>query len=124
MKKFISLLLCLLLICSISIISYATNVDAIQPNTNVIVIGVTGYDVPVYGVLPTHHDGTSLVIIPNQYLEGTYINPITQQPVQTTKPTTSTTETTTIDDSEISSKVKLNLICLFVISISHCPTKF
>ena len=41
MKKFISLLLCLLLICSISIISYATNVDAISPSGNVVIFGVT-----------------------------------------------------------------------------------
>ena len=104
MKKFISLILCLILICSISIIGYTTNVDAIQPDTNVIIYGVTGYDVPVYGGLITHYNGASLIIIPNERLDGVYVNPITGRPTETPTPTpqeTSDTETTTIDDSEI-----------------------
>jgi hypothetical protein len=42
MKKFISLLICLILLVGIAIPAYATNVDAIQPSGNVYIIGVTG----------------------------------------------------------------------------------
>lgn len=101
MKKFISFILCLLLLCSISVIAFATNVNAIQPDTNIIVIGVTGQDVPVVGHLPTHHNnGSSIIIISNEYLEGVYRNPITENPYPQ-QPTQKETETTTIDDSEI-----------------------
>ena len=99
MKKFISLLLCLLLICSVSIIGYATNVDAIEPSGNVIIFGVTNQDVPVYGTLQTYYDaGTNtLVLIPG---EKVYITPITTSNTENNN-TQGTTETTTVDDSEI-----------------------
>ena len=42
MKKFISLLICLILIVGISISAYAFNVDDIQPDTSTIIVGVTG----------------------------------------------------------------------------------
>ena len=99
MKKFISLLLCLLLICSVSIIGYATNVDAIEPSGNVIIFGVTNQDIPVYGTLQTYYDaGTNtLVLIPG---EKVYITPITTSNTENNN-TQGTTETTTVDDSEI-----------------------
>ena len=98
MKKFISLLLCLLLICSISIISYATNVDAISPSGNVVIFGVTNQEIPVYGTLPTYYDagqGTIVLLTP-----GTEIW-YPQQTVPTHNNNQNTTETTTIDNSEI-----------------------
>ena len=64
-KKILSLLICLILMISISTCAFATNVDKIQPDGNVIVVGVTNYDVPVYGHLPTHYnagDNTTVVI--------------------------------------------------------------
>ena len=99
MKKFISLLLCLLLICSVSIIGYATNVDAIEPSGNVIIFGVTNQDIPVYGTLQTYYDaGTNtLVLIPG---EKVYITSITTPNAENNN-THGTTETTTVDDSEI-----------------------
>lgn len=102
-KKIISLLICLVLIFSLSVTAYATNVDAIQPDTNIIVVGVTDHDVPVYGSLPTHREmGSTVIIIPGERLEGTYTNPITNKPVENNNTETNTkTEDVTIEDEVI-----------------------
>lgn len=42
MKKFISLLICLVLLTGIIITASATNVENITPSTNVFIPGVTG----------------------------------------------------------------------------------
>ena len=103
MKKIISLLICLILLVGIAIPAYATNVDAIQPSGNVYIIGVTDQDVPIIGTLPTYNAGpNTFVIIPGERLEGTWVNPITNRPVENTTTNTETaTETTKIDNSEI-----------------------
>lgn len=41
MKKIISLLICLVLLIGIVVVADATNVDAITPDTNVFIIGIT-----------------------------------------------------------------------------------
>lgn len=57
MKKVISILICLLLVIGISITACATDVDLIQPDTTTFIYGITGYDVPVNGTLPTPTPG-------------------------------------------------------------------
>lgn len=104
MKKFISLLICLVLLTGIIVTADATNIAAIAPDTNVFIIGITDQDVPVAGSLQTRYDAGpgTFIIIPQEKLEGTYINPITGRPVQqTTTNIEENTETTKIDDSEI-----------------------
>ena len=56
MKKFISLLICLVLLTGIIVTADATNVDAIESSTNVYITGITNEDVPVNGHLYTHHN--------------------------------------------------------------------
>ena len=82
MKKIISLLICLVLLVSIGVCAYSTNIDAIEPDTNVYIIGVTDKEVPIIGSLYTYYDGSSLIIIPQQNLEKIYVNPITNQPIE------------------------------------------
>lgn len=84
MKKIFSLVICLILLCSIGISASAINIDAIQPDTNVIYVGITGCDVPVEGLHTHYGDGSTLVVIPGEKLEGVYTNPITGRPVETT----------------------------------------
>lgn len=87
MKKIISLIFCLILLISIMVPAFATNIDAIEPNTNVYIIGITDYDVPVVGSLYTHHNnGNSIIIIPGERLIGTYINPIAEKPIENITP--------------------------------------
>lgn len=86
MKKFISLLICLILLVGIIVTADATNIDAIESSTNVYITGITNEDVPVNGHLYTHHNnGNSIIIIPGEKLEGTYVNPITGQPIKQTQ---------------------------------------
>lgn len=84
MKKIFSLVICLILLCSIGISASAINIDAIQPDTNVIYVGITGCDVPVEGLHTHYGDGSTLVVIPGEILEGVYRNPITGRSVETT----------------------------------------
>ena len=63
MKKFISLLLCLVLIVGIGVTACAFNVDAIKPDTSTIIVGITGEDVPVTGPLLNTHQGSGYTII-------------------------------------------------------------
>ena len=63
MKKVISLLICILLLVSISIPAFAaTDIDAIKPSGTTIVVGITGKDVPVHGTLPNANAGTAIII--------------------------------------------------------------
>lgn len=87
MKKIISLIFCLILLISIMVPAFAINVDAIQPNTNVYFIGITDTDTPVIGGLHTRYGtGDTLIIIPGEKLEGTYVNPITGRAVEKETP--------------------------------------
>ena len=92
MKKVFSLIICLILLISIMIPAYALNINQIQPDTNVIYIGITDQDVPAPEGFHTHYNGSSLIIIPGEKLEGVYVNPITGRSVETT--TEKTTEQT------------------------------
>lgn len=92
MKKIFSLVICLILLCSIVISASAINIDAIQPDTNVIYVGITDQDVPAPEGFHTHYNGSSLIVISGEKLEGVYRNPITGRPVETT--TQETTEQT------------------------------
>lgn len=92
MKKVFSLIICLILLISIMIPAYALNINQIQPDTNVIYIGITDQDVPAPEGFHTHYNGSSLIIISGEKLEGVYRNPITGRPVETT--TQETTEQT------------------------------
>ena len=104
-KKIISLLICLVLFFSLSITAYATNIDAIQPDNSVIIVGVTGYDVPVYGTLPSYNAGpnTAVIIDSTHPIEGwVYTNPITgniiaKDQTQDTTPAANEEVTPTID---------------------------
>ena len=70
MKKIISLIICILLLMAITIPAYATNIDAIKPSGNVIVIGLTNEDVPVHSPLPNINAGPgTIIIIPNTFSE-------------------------------------------------------
>ena len=84
MKKVFSLIICLILLISIMIPAYALNINQIQPDTNVIYIGITDQDVPAPEGFHTHYNGSSLIIISGEKLEGVYRNPITGRPVETT----------------------------------------
>ena len=64
--------------------AYALNINQIQPDTNVIYIGITDQDVPAPEGFHTHYNGSSLIIISGEKLEGVYRNPITGRPVETT----------------------------------------
>jgi len=78
MKKFISLLICLILLVGIASCAYALDINAIQPDTNVYIIGITDTDVPVTGSLYTCYDyNNSTIIIPQEKLNSIYTNPIT-----------------------------------------------
>ena len=70
MKKIISLIICILLLMVITIPAYATNIDAIKPSGNVIIVGVTNEDVPVHSPLPNINAGPgTIIIIPNTFSE-------------------------------------------------------
>ena len=84
MKKVFSLVICLLLLCSIVISASAININAIQPDTNVIYVGITDQDVPAPEGFHTHYNGSSLIIISGEKLEGVYVNPITGRSVEDT----------------------------------------
>ena len=82
MKKIISLILCVMLMVSLSIITYADfDPSLIEPDMDTIIVGVTGEDVPVSGTLPHNNIGNGIVIIvPAGY--GSPINPITGNKVE------------------------------------------
>lgn len=84
MKKVFSLIICLILLISIMIPAYALNINQIQPDTNVIYIGITDQDVPAPEGFHTHYNGSSLIIISGEKLEGVYRNPITGRLVEDT----------------------------------------
>ena len=92
MKKVFSLIICLILLISIMVPAYALNINQIQPDTNVIYVGITDQDVPAPEGFCTHYNGSSLIVISGEKLEGVYRNPITGRPVETT--TQETTEQT------------------------------
>ena len=102
MKKFISLLICLVLLTGIIITANATNVNAIQSDTNVYIIGITDNDTPVQGHLYTHHtNGDFLILIPQEKLPGEYVNPITGRPTAHTEDNTEAdTDTPVLPDDE------------------------
>ena len=63
MKKIISLVLCLIILATLPVIAHADIADSIKPDSRVIVVGITGEDVPVYGTLPDYNAGSAFVII-------------------------------------------------------------
>ena len=63
MKKIICILICIIILASISIVACATNIDSIKPDTNTIIVGVTNEETPVHGTLPPNHNGNYLIII-------------------------------------------------------------
>ena len=106
MKKFISLLICLILLVSIvTTTGYATDVDAIKPNTNVFINGVTGQDTPIHGTIQFYYNGASAVIIPGIILDGEYVNPITGRATEKTENNNNNNNTTTNDDITIEEDV-------------------
>lgn len=105
MKQFISLLICLILLVGIFSYAYATNIDAIQPNTNIYILGITDQDVAVNGHLPTHHNnGDTIIIIPGEKLIGTEVNPITGRTVE--KNTENNNTETTNNDNATAEETK------------------
>lgn len=100
MKKFISLLICLVLLIGIVVIADATNVDAITSDTNVFIVGITNEDVPVVGSLPTRYDAgpNTFIIISGEKLEGIYTNPITNRPVENNNTIKEEDTSTTLPD--------------------------
>ena len=73
MKKIICILVCLLILMSISIVACATNIDAIKSDTSTIVVGVTNTEVPIHGTLPSYNAGpnTTVIITPTQIIPTT-----------------------------------------------------
>ena len=63
MKKIICILICLLILTSVSIVACATNIDAIQPNTNTVIVGVTNTETPIHGTLPNYNAGQNTTVI-------------------------------------------------------------
>ena len=100
MKKFISLLICLVLLTGIIITASATNVENITPSTNVFIPGVTGQDVPVQGPFPTRYDaGPNTFIVYGEALETwTYYNPITGNIIAQDSNTQKNTQETSTED--------------------------
>ena len=99
MKKFISLLICLILLVGIASCAYALDISAIQPDTNVYIIGITDTDVPVTGSLYTCYDyNNSTIIIPQEKLNSIYTNPITNQPIEKNNNNIENTPTTLPED--------------------------
>lgn len=82
MKKIISLILCVMLMMSLSIITYADfDPSLIKPDMDTIIVGVTGEDVPISGTLPHNNIGNGIVVIvPAGY--GSPTNPITGNKVE------------------------------------------
>ena len=85
MKQIISLIICLILLISIIIPVQALDINKIQPDTNIIYVGITNTDVPAPANFYTRQNSGSLVIIPNEKLEGIYVNPITERAVEKTE---------------------------------------
>ena len=113
MKKIVSLFICLILLISIITPVYAFDASQIQPDTNVIYVGITDYDVPVPAGFRTHYNGSSLVIIPGEKLEGIYVNPITARPTEETndlanEPAAEDEETPSIPNEEQSIEYNIN----------------
>ena len=84
MKKFICFIICLIFLIGIlSTISYAmaTDVNKIQSDTDVYIIGVTNQDTPIIGTLPQYDAGEGTMVIINPYgripTYGQVNNPIT-----------------------------------------------
>ena len=71
MKKIISLLICILLLVTITIPAYATDINAIKPSNTTVIVGITNEDVPIHGTLPNTNAGTAIIIIApgNEYQE-------------------------------------------------------
>lgn len=63
MKKIISLILCLIILATLPIIAHADFADSIKPDSRVIVVGITGKDVPIHGTLPDYNAGSAIVVI-------------------------------------------------------------
>ena len=82
MKKAISLILCIILMMSLSVIVYADfDPSLIKPDMDTIIVGVTGEDVPISGTLPHNNiDNGVVVIVPAGCCSPT--NPITGSQVE------------------------------------------
>ena len=85
MKQIISLIICLILLISIIVPVNALDISKIQPDTNIIYVGITDTDVPAPTNFHTRQNSGSLVIIPGEKLEGIYVNPITGRAVEKTE---------------------------------------
>ena len=63
MKKIISLVLCLIILATLPVIAHADLADSIKPDSRVIIVGITGEDVPVHGTIPNYNAGSAIVVI-------------------------------------------------------------
>ena len=77
MKKIISLIICSILLIGIIIPAYATNVDQIKPDTNVIFVGITNEEVPAPDNFYTRYnnDASLVVVFPYYRENNTYLTP-------------------------------------------------
>lgn len=101
MKQIISLLICLILLISIIIPSYAFDANQIQPDTNIIYLGITDKDVPAPANFRAHYNGSSLILIPGEKLDGVYVNPITGRPTEQPKDKNKDTPTIPNEDQSV-----------------------
>ena len=85
MKQIISLIICLILLISIIVPVNALDISKIQPDTNIIYVGITDIDVPAPANFHTRQNSAELIIVPGQKLEGIYVNPITGQTTEKTE---------------------------------------
>ena len=85
MKQIISLIICLILLISIVVPVQALDINKIQPDTNIIYVGITDTDVPAPANFYTRQNNVELIIVPGQKLEGIYVNPITGQTTEKTE---------------------------------------
>lgn len=97
MKKFISLICTILILASIGITGYATNVDAIAPDGYTKILGVTDTEIPINGTLPNYHagEGTTVIIVPNKIITAISAYDANSNTIITTGTTQATTNNTT-----------------------------
>lgn len=113
MKQIISLIICLILLISIIVPVQALDINKIQPDTNIIYVGITDTDVPTSANFYTRQNSAELIIVPGQKLEGIYVNPITGQTTEKTEeqnnePAAEDKETPSIPNEEQSIEYNIN----------------
>lgn len=103
MKKFISFLICIILIFSLSITAQATDISKIEPSTTTYIIGITDKDIPI-SELPPVNPG-QIVIIHGDINSGYIYNPITNETIEIKKEKPKQEIPTNISTVEINSDV-------------------